>query len=60
MNGGVDGFGVQGLYLCIGSMITLSGSAALLFFYFWRKGLLGMDEEAKHKMMNEDYDDKPQ
>lgn len=38
-------------------VIALVGGALLLFFYLWKKGRLDMDEEPKHKMLNDDHDD---
>lgn len=57
MNTPVDGFGIQGLYFCAGSIVALSLSAVLAFFYFWKKGRLGFDEEAKYQMLKEDEDE---
>lgn len=53
----VDGFGIQGLFFCASSIIALSAGAALAFCYFWHKGRLGMDEEAKYQMMKGENDD---
>jgi hypothetical protein len=54
MNGDVDGFGVQGLFFCASSIVAMSAAAALAFCYFWRKGRLGLDEDAKYQMMQEE------
>jgi hypothetical protein len=38
-------------------VIARVGSAALIFFYLWRKGRLDMDEEAKLQMMRSDEEE---
>ncbi len=58
MTAGLDGFGIQGLFFCAGYILALSVSTALVFYYFWRKGRLGFDEDAKFQMMKEDEDEK--
>ena len=52
----MDGFGIQGLFFCSSSIVALSAGAALAFIYFWRKGNLGMDEDAKYQMMEDEED----
>lgn len=55
---GLDGFGIQGLFFCAGSIVAMSVSAAMAFYYFWRAGRLGFDEDAKFQMMKEDDHEK--
>jgi len=50
----VDGGGIYGSFLQYSLFFALLGSALLVFFYFWRKGKLDMDEAPKMQMMNED------
>ncbi|CUI15668.1 Conserved putative membrane protein [Candidatus Protochlamydia naegleriophila] len=52
----VDGFGIYGNLLHYSFVISIVGSSFLVFFYLWKKGRLGMDEEAKYQMMNEEAD----
>lgn len=49
----VDIGGVYGSMLHYSLTIAFVGSAFLLFFYFWRKNRLDMDEEPKIAMLNE-------
>jgi hypothetical protein len=44
----VDVLGVYGNYFHYGLVISLVGSAFLLFLYLWKKNSLHMDEEAKY------------
>ncbi len=46
-----DGGGVIGHILHYAFILFLTGSALLVFIYFWRKGRLDMDEGPKHQMM---------
>jgi hypothetical protein len=50
----LDSFGVGGIAVDAGVMILLSGGAGILFFYFWKKGRLDLDEEPKHQMMKDE------
>lgn len=52
----LDGFGVYGSYLHYGLVILLVGGAFIIFLYLWKKGRLDMDEEPKHRMMNDEED----
>lgn len=55
----IDGFGLYGSLVHYAMTISFVGSAFLIFFYFWRKGRLDMDEEPKWQMMRseeEKYD----
>lgn len=52
----IDGFGVYGNLLHYSFVISIVGSSFLVFFYLWKKGRLGMDEEAKYQMMNEEVE----
>lgn len=47
----LDGFGIYGSTLHSTLVVAFVGSAFLLFFYFWKKGRLDMDEEPKFQMM---------
>ncbi|MBA2368441.1 MAG: hypothetical protein H0V82_05385 [Candidatus Protochlamydia sp.] len=49
-----DGFGIYGNLLHYAMVIILVGSAIMVFIYLWKKGRLGMDEEAKYQMMQDD------
>lgn len=50
----IDGGGVYG-YVGVNAMIiALVGSSFLAFLYFWRKGQLDMDEEAKYHPLKDD------
>lgn len=35
-------------------IVALVGSAFLIFLYLWKKGKLDMDEEPKHRMMQDE------
>lgn len=52
--GVIDGIGIYGNYLHYGIVISLVGSAFLIFLYLWRKKRLDMDEGPKYQMMNEE------
>lgn len=47
----LDGGGVYGSLLHYALVIAFAGSALLAFLYYWRKGQLNMDEEAKFQML---------
>ena len=49
----IDGFGIYGTYFHYGVVITLVGSAFIIFFYLLYKKRLDMDEEPKFQMMQE-------
>jgi len=49
----VDGIGVYGNFLHYALVISLVGSAFLIFLYLWRKERLDMDEGPKFQMMEE-------
>lgn len=53
----VDAGGVYGESLHYALIIFLSGSAFILFLYFWSKGRLDMDEEPKEQMMHHEGED---
>lgn len=53
----LDGIGVYGSVLGYGMTIAYVGSAFLIFIYFFRKGTLGLDEEASYTMMKEECDE---
>jgi hypothetical protein len=50
----LDGIGIYGTVLHYSLIFALVGSAALVFFYFWRNGRLDMDEETKMQMFEQD------
>lgn len=52
----LDQEGVYGTYLSYAQIFLFSGGSLVLFFYFWSKGRLGMDEEAKFQMMEDQGD----
>jgi uncharacterized membrane protein len=49
----LDASGECGTLVHYGFVLALVGSAFLIFLYLWRKNKLDMDEEPKHKMMND-------
>lgn len=49
-----DGIGVHGNFLHYGIVISLVGSAFLIFFYLMKKKRLDMDETPKFQMMMEE------
>lgn len=51
-----DVSGVYGGIFHYSLTFALVGSAFLVFFYFWKKGRLDMDEEPKLQMMNDEED----
>lgn len=51
---GQDATGDCGSLVHYALVMALVGSAFLIFLYLWRKDKLDMDEEPKHKMLNED------
>ncbi len=50
----IDSFGLTGLIMDYAMIIAFSGSTAILFLYFWKKGTLNFEEDAKYEMMEED------
>jgi hypothetical protein len=50
----LDGGGVYGHFLHYGMVFFFGSSAALIFFYFWRKGELDMNEDPKYQMLSID------
>jgi hypothetical protein len=48
----IDGFGIYGNLLHYAFVISLVGGAFIIFFYLWKSGRLGIDEEAKYQMMD--------
>lgn len=52
----VDSGGVYGALWHYSMLFALMGSTLLVFIYSWKKGLLGMCEEAKYQMLDEDDD----
>ena len=53
----LDGVGLYGSLLHLVIAATFFGTAALIFFYLWRKGLLDMDQSPADKMLENDADD---
>lgn len=53
----LDGFGVYGTFLHYGFVIFFVGGAFLVFYYFWKKGKLDMDQEPAIQMMQEEMED---
>ena len=53
----LDPGGVYGQYLHYALTIFFSGTAFIVFLYFWSKGKLDMDEEAKEQMMKREDND---
>lgn len=49
----IDGAGFLGTMIIFSFMFTFCGTAFILFFYFWWKGRLDMDEEPALNMMND-------
>lgn len=49
-----DSFGISGMAVDSALMLFFFGSAVVAFLYFWKKGRLDMDEEAKYQMMEDD------
>lgn len=47
----IDGFGIYGNILHYGIVLSLIGSALLVFIYLACKGKLNMDEDPKFEMM---------
>jgi hypothetical protein len=52
----LDPSGAYGGYLHYMLVISLVGSAFLLFIYLWYKGRLDMDEEPKITMMKNEHE----
>jgi hypothetical protein len=50
----LDGGGECGSFTHYVFILTLVGSAFLIFLYLWKKGKLDMDEEPKHMMMKDE------
>lgn len=50
----IDAMGVQGNFFHYALIISLVGSAFIIFFYLWRKNRLDMDEEPKFQMMQDE------
>lgn len=50
----VDGWGLTGLIMDYSMIVAFSGSTVLLFFYFWKKGSLNFEEDAKFEMLKEE------
>ena len=48
-----DPSGVYGSILSYSLTVAFAGGAFLIFIYLWKKGRLGIDEEAKDQMMRE-------
>lgn len=47
----LDPSGIYGAALVSSIKCAMLGSAALAFFYFWKRGLLAFDEGPKYQMM---------
>ncbi len=52
-----DGLGIYGHFFHYAIVISLVGSAFLVFISLWRKKRLDLDEEPKYQMMEDDQDD---
>ena len=52
-----DGSGAYGTIFNYSFLFALFGSTLLIFFYLWRKGMLGMDEGPKFDMMPKDQEE---
>lgn len=50
----MDGIGVYGNFLHYGLVISLVGSAFLIFLYLWKNKRLDIDEEPKYQMLQEE------
>lgn len=50
----VDGWGLTGLIMDYSMIVAFSGSTAILFLYFWKKGALNFEEDSKYEMLKED------
>lgn len=50
----LDGFGIHGLILHYATIFLFVGTAALVFFYYWHKGRLDMDESPKFQMLKDE------
>ncbi len=50
----IDGEGIYGFCLHYSLLFALFGSALIIFLYLWRTKRLGMDEEAKYFMFDEE------
>jgi len=50
----IDGMGLYGHFLHYGIVISLVGSAFLIFLYLWRHKRLDADEGPKFQMMQEE------
>lgn len=50
----IDAMGIYGNIFHYALVISLVGSAFLVFFYLWRKNRLNMDEEPKFQMMQDE------
>ncbi len=49
----MDPSGMVGSVLSYGMTIAFAGSAFLIFIYLWKRGSLGIDEEASLEMMKQ-------
>jgi hypothetical protein len=49
-----DGWGLTGLIMDYSMIVAFSGSTVILFIYFWKKGALNFEEDAKYEMLQED------
>lgn len=49
-----DSFGLMGLIVDYAMIFFFTGSAALLFFYLWRKGKLNFEETPKYEIFDEE------
>jgi len=50
----IDGMGLYGHFLHYGIVISLVGSAFLIFLYLWKNKRLDIDEGPKFQMMQEE------
>ena len=53
----IDGIGVYGNFLHYGIVMSLVGSAFLIFIYLWKSKRLDMDEEPKFQMMQDEQEE---
>lgn len=54
----IDNVGFVGMVMNYAFSLALIGSTGLVFFYLWRKGKLGMDEEAKWHVFEAEKDER--
>jgi cbb3-type cytochrome oxidase subunit 3 len=50
----LDSYGIAGMAMTYGTLFFFTLAALIVFISFYMRGKLGMDEEAKWKMMEKD------